>query len=169
MSFVQHEIDDIENNNYIYDKLTIPFYIPFYALLRGMRAIKPKVVLLSRNTSCNTAPKIRRFLPKYCKYLMKLSHSQIMRYTTIKTLGLVAHLYVDALLELDSCTMNFGPTFAQPVRKGRLKGSWPLLSIKTFTTGPSTTAIFRPSLIDILCTTYIQLKVKNIFPISSVG
>ena len=34
-----------------------------------MRAIKPRVVLLSRNTSCKTAPKIRRFLPKYWKYL----------------------------------------------------------------------------------------------------
>ena len=166
MSFVQHEIDDIENNNYIYDKLTVPFYIPFYALLRGMRAIKPKVVLLFSNTSCNTAPKIRRFLPKYWKYLnetITFTDNALHNDKNIGTgrsplRGCVARtreLYHEFRSDVRS-------TCPERESRGILAS---IINKNIYNTGPSTTAIFRPSFIDILFTTYIQLKVKNIFPI----
>ena len=91
------------------------------ALLHRMQTMKPNVVLLSRNASGNTASKIRPLLYPCGNIQKKLPDCQIMRYTTIKTLKLVAHLYTKALLE--SCTMmqpeiSVPAKFARPVRQG---------------------------------------------------
>ena len=93
------------------------------ALRHRMQAIQPNVVLLSRNASGNTASKIRPLLYPCVSIKKKLPHCQIMRYTTIKTLELVARLYKKVLLE--SCAMMQPEIsvpaqylFAQPVRQG---------------------------------------------------
>ena len=124
------------------------------ALLHGMRAMKPNVVLLSRNASSSTASKIRLLLYPCVNIKRKLPHSQIMRYTTIKTLELVAHLYRNALLE--SCTMmqpeiSVLSSFSLSRRVGR-----GISTSKAFTTDPLTTAIFLPRLMDILFTMHVS-------------
>ena len=112
--------------------------------------MKPNVVLLSRNASSNTPSKIRLLLYLYVLILKwKLPRFQVMRYTPIKILELVAHLYTNALLE--SCTMMQPEISVLSALSLSGRKSQGTSASKAFTTDPLKTAILitLPRLIDI--------------------
>ena len=91
------------------------------ALVHGMQAMKPNVVLLSRNASSNTPSKIRLLLYLCVNIKMETATFPDNALHADKNIGFGSSpLYERVTRDLyDDATQDFGPKCAKPFREGK--------------------------------------------------